>query len=312
MNNLPISLLIPTMNRPDSLKHTIESFLRCSYIPSEIIIVDQSSGDNFKMNKSIVVDANRITKIIHIFQNSPSLTKARNIAIENANYDLVVFADDDIEANENTLLNVFKDFQIDGVSMIGGFDDCAPKSKGILGYLLGFKSFKNRFIGHVTKSVFGRFPIMKKDNIVNTMWAMGFFFAVKKSLIHKWGLRWDERLTGYAYAEDLDFSYSYYQCCKKNGLKCIMDKNISVKHLCSNEYRTPSRKSTFMYIQNRAYLSYKHSMGKKSSFWMAITNRVILLKRALRNETPKDMRDAIKYSKKHKFDIRKGIFNYDL
>ena len=38
----PISVLIPTMNRPEALKRTIQSFLNGTAIPSQIIVVDQS------------------------------------------------------------------------------------------------------------------------------------------------------------------------------------------------------------------------------------------------------------------------------
>ena len=39
---LPISVLIPTMNRPDSLERTLKKYICAKYIPAQIVVVDQS------------------------------------------------------------------------------------------------------------------------------------------------------------------------------------------------------------------------------------------------------------------------------
>ena len=84
---------------------------------------------------------------------------------------------------------------------------------------------------------------------------------VRKSCLDRWKIRWDENLTSYAYAEDLDFSYAYYKAARKSGYRCIIDPSVHVKHLATLEYRVPSAKSTYMYIVNRKYLAHKHHMG---------------------------------------------------
>jgi hypothetical protein len=155
----------------------------------------------------------------------------------------------------------------------------------------------------------GRFP-NKIGEFTDTMWAMGFFFVIRKSLTEKWKLKWDEKLAGYAYAEDLDFSYSYYKKAKTENLKCIMSDKVHVKHLASQEYRTPSRKSTFMYVLNRAYLSYKHEMGWKSDLAMKWCNLWRYVDKVVRRESAQDMKDAMDYLKVYKKEIRKGEFRY--
>ena len=124
---------------------------------------------------------------------------------------LLVCSDDDVEVYADTLKNVYDLFQNPQIPMIAGLDDCAAKSTSKIGYLLGTKSFFKRKIGHVTASMLGRFPAQQVKGEVDTQWAMGFFFAVRTPLLKKWNIKWDENLTGYAYAEDLDFSYSYYK-----------------------------------------------------------------------------------------------------
>ncbi|GFI40415.1 hypothetical protein IMSAGC017_00447 [Thomasclavelia cocleata] len=312
MNNiLPISVLIPTMNRPDSLERTLKKYMNSKFIPSQIVVIDQSvekvvADRNKKVLESI---ANEID-FIYIYQKEPSLTKARNNAIKEAVNDIVICSDDDIDVYEDTLINAYSVMSDSNVVMISGLDDNMPLSETKMGYLLGFKSFKNRHIGHVTNSLLGRFPD-RIDNETDTMWAMGFFFVIRKSLVNKWNLQWDEKLTGYAYAEDLDFSYSYYKKAKIENLKCIMTNRVRVKHLASQEFRTPSRKYMFMYVLNRYYLSNKHQMGLKSLISMKISNYIMIIFQKLKSGNPKDLKDAINYLKHHKEEIKKGKFIYD-
>lgn len=44
----------------------------------------------------------------------------------------------------------------------------------------------------------------------------------------------------------------------KEGLKCIMSSLVIVKHNVTQEWRIPSRKHTYMIINNRHYLRRKH------------------------------------------------------
>ncbi len=311
MNILPISLLIPTMNRPETLERTLKSYVSGDYQPSQIVVVDQSERE---------VAATEIQNILsklpteiqteYVYQEIPSLTKARNAAKARAKEEILVYSDDDIEVYADTLKNVFDLLSNENISMIGAIDDLGKKSSTKAGYFLGTRSFKNRRIGCVTASVLGRYPDEIKGEI-ETQWAMGYFFAVKKSLTEKWGISWDENLTGYAYAEDLDFSYAYYKRSKLEGLKCILSDKVRVKHLVSQEYRIPSKKSTYMYVLHRAYLCHKHKMGFKSRLAIKWCDFWQWVERVVKKANSKDMRAAKKYLKKHKKEVYNGIFRYE-
>lgn len=304
---LPISVLIPTMNRAQSLKKTITSYLSCEYIPAQFVVVDQSTDIRTRQEIQTMLAKMSSVDIKYIFQEVPSSSAARNRALEEADCEIIVFSDDDIDVNEDTLKNLHDIMQDASVALIAGIDENSAKSFTNIGYLLGTKSFKNRKIGHVTLSMLGRYP----DNIIGqieTQWAMGYFFAVRKSLVQRWNVQWDENLTGYAYAEDLDFSYNYYKHAKGEGMRCILNERVRVKHLVSMEYRIPSRKSTFMYVLNRAYLSYKHQMGRGSRMAMKWCNFWRMIERAIRRQNLQDMRDACQYLKRHRKEVEQGIF----
>lgn len=305
--NDKMAVLIPTMNRPDSLRRTLETFFQGEVIPDELIVVDQSEKANDRNeNKKITETYASFAKVKYIYQSIPSLTKARNEAFRECNSEIIIWSDDDVDVNKDTLNNIRIIMSHRDISMIAGWDEYSKESKSWLGYLLGTKSYKNRHIGYVTGSMLGRFPD-RLSTFTSTQWAMGFFFVIRKSLMDKWNLKWDEQLTGYAYAEDLDFSYSYYKKSKAEHLKCIMSDKVIVKHLGSQEYRIPSRKHIFMYVINRAYLCYKHKMGKKGEIMMNWCNFWMMVRAFLKKDNYPYYRDAIKKEKNvHKY-IKDGI-----
>lgn len=310
MKKLPISVLIPTLNRPKSLENTLNNYLEAEYIPSQVIVVDQSTNKIDQINiKNMVEKYSDITEIIYVYQEFPSSTKARNMAMKYAREEIIIYSDDDVEVYKDTIKNVYELMKDDSLAMIAGLDDNMSRNSSNIGYLLGTKSIFNRKIGHVTLSMLGRFP-NEITECTDTMWAMGFFFVVRKSLVERWKIQWDEHLTGYAYAEDLDFSYEYYKSAKKEHLKCIMTLKVHVRHLASKEFRTPSKKSTFMYVLNRAYLSKKHKMGIRGVVAMHWCNFWRLIERIIKRQEPRDMLEAIIYLKKNKEKIYNGDFQY--
>lgn len=284
LHKLPISVIIPTMNRPDALNRTIKLIVNKCFIPKQIIVIDQSQGIEVQqLNRECLKEQDEIIETIYIYQKEPSLTNARNQGFLHANNEIIVFSDDDVDVEEHTLKNIFEIMQDGSIAMIAGIDLKAKKSDSKIGYFFYTKSFLKRKKGHVTLSMLGRYP-NEVNGEVDTEWAMGYFFVVRKSLVDKWKIKWDENLTGYAYAEDLDFSYSYYKCAKHENLKCILSDKVKVNHLASKEYRIPSKKQMYMYVINREYLSYKHHRGFISRVAMRWINLGQFFSSIIKNE----------------------------
>ena len=305
---MKISCIIPTMNRYDTLKETIESYISGSSIPDQLVIVDQSEVETTRGKiRSLAESYSDRMEVTYFHQSLPSLTAARNKGVQLAHHDLIIFSDDDVTVQSDTIHNV-ETLMSDGtVAMIAGINSREELSNSKIGYLFGNKSFRNRKIGHVTKSMLGRFPMQKVTGTVETQWAMGFFFVVRKSLIERWSLRWDEGLTGYAFSEDLDFSYSYYKCAKQEGLLCVLSDSVVVEHRVSTEWRIPSQKTTMMYVINREYLRYKHNMGFFSGIVMRWSNFGYLLFRIVKKAKPSEFIHAQIISNKHKKQLKSGI-----
>lgn len=313
MKYIDASVIIPTFNRPRSLEHTLEVLARGSMVPMEIIVVDQSE------RPEKVIDAlGRVKerfpglKLIYAHQDIPSSSLARNSGMQRAAGKLLVFMDDDVDVLPDTFQNVEKVFRDSRVAMLGGLDENAPSGGKLLPYLMGVRSFRKRHQGHVTRAIFGRYP----DSVTSqtsTEWAMGYFFVVRKELVRKWELAWNKLFMGFSYAEDLDFTYSFYKKAEAEGYRCILDPGVVVRHQCSQEWRVASKKSTYMFVFHREYLSYKFFPEEKTSRLMTrYANAGFLVKRFLKHDNVKDMIRAQRDCDRYRRDIKQGKMHYEL
>lgn len=304
-----VSIIIPTLNRVSSLARTLGFISKSSILPDEVIIVDQSPIDTAEKIKELCDSQTLKIKYIHI--NEPSLTGARNAGIELCKNDIAIFMDDDVNIGTDTIRNILILFRDNSISMVGGIDSGSPPKKLSLPSLIFFRSsFFKRYKGHVAMAGYGVFP-QNPQAETPTEWAMGFFFAIRKSLAQKWGLKFDENLKYYAYAEDMDFTYRYFLKSKEENLKCIMSTAATVLHNVSKEYRLPSRQRTFMEICHRRYVMSKHGnsiLRKLIMLWSDIGTAILRIKRG---EPASDVFKAIAFAIKYRRDIKKGVFHYD-
>lgn len=304
---MKVSVVIPTMNRPKTLNETIEHLLSAENKPDEIIIIDQSNNND---TKDLI---NRMNSELFIYKHAnPSLTAARNIGIKLATNDVVIMMDDDVNVQSNTIKNIKYIMSDKSISMIAANDLNSHKKKdGIAGYLFFRKKMFKSKCSYVTNTILGRLPYELKSTI-ETEWAMGFFFVVRKSIIEENECYWDERLELYGYPEDLDFSYRYYLISKSNKLKCIITPKVQVYHMVSTEFRHTSWKTTLMYIINREYLSYKFKKNFFDRLMIRWSNFGYFLLRLLKNDNSLDVIKAQFYCDLYRKDIKLGNLHTEL
>lgn len=90
MENILLSVVIPTYNRVDYLREAIESVLAQTYKNYEILVVDDGSTDN---TRELV--ASYASRIKYIYQDNKGPSAARNNGIRNAKGNLIAFLDSD-------------------------------------------------------------------------------------------------------------------------------------------------------------------------------------------------------------------------
>ena len=96
-----ISVIIPTCARPDMLVDCVASILANGFEDFEIIIVDQDRHGGLKeLLARRFPDEGRL---VYLLLEQPHASRARNLGIEHARGEIVVFSDDDVEVEPQWL-----------------------------------------------------------------------------------------------------------------------------------------------------------------------------------------------------------------
>ncbi len=97
MEALKITLIVTTYNWPEALRISLESALKQTKMPYEIIVADDGSGEStLELVKSIARKAP--IEVVHSWQEDKGfrLAKSRNMAIAKARGDYIILVDGDI------------------------------------------------------------------------------------------------------------------------------------------------------------------------------------------------------------------------
>jgi glycosyltransferase involved in cell wall biosynthesis len=86
---LSVSVVIPAYNAEQSIRQTIDSVLRQTHQPDEIIVVDDGSTDR------TAEIAKTYQQVTYIYQTNAGVSAACNTGIENARYHWIAFIDSD-------------------------------------------------------------------------------------------------------------------------------------------------------------------------------------------------------------------------
>ena len=97
--NLLVSVIIPTYNRPDDLRNAIQSVLNQTYKNFELVIVNDAGTDVEHLVKEF--NNNKIKYIVH--KKNKGLAAARNTGLKSAKGKYIAFLDDDDIFYENHL-----------------------------------------------------------------------------------------------------------------------------------------------------------------------------------------------------------------
>ena len=114
MNEVSLSIIIPTLNRYEDLKNTLKDLDQQGYQNFEVIIIDQT--DDWDFRKLMVSP-----RVLHKREGIKSASKARNIGLRKATGKYVLFLDDDvIIESKNYLQCIVDNFQkVGAVGVVG-------------------------------------------------------------------------------------------------------------------------------------------------------------------------------------------------
>lgn len=98
------SIIIPTYNRANFIRNTIESILFQDYENYELIVVDDGSSDNTNEIVKSIIENNPNKKINYIHQKNSERGVARNNGLKASQGDYVMYMDSDDTLYKNHLL----------------------------------------------------------------------------------------------------------------------------------------------------------------------------------------------------------------
>jgi GT2 family glycosyltransferase len=183
---VPISVVIASKNRAQDIVRCIEGLRASKAAPAQIIVVDQSAAR---------YELPEIDGLLHLYDPTLSgLAQARNVSIPHITAAGVFFIDDDVVLEPDCLDKLADAFARYPDTV--GFQcvDLEPHEEGRLTAVLT-RVFERGF--------FEKQPFTR-DGQAELRWIGGFAMAFRTELMHK--EQFDERLRGYCFGEDWEFT----------------------------------------------------------------------------------------------------------
>lgn len=114
IRRLSVSAIIPTRDRPVDLRRAVESILCQTRLPDEIVVVDQSVGDESKhMVLGLVGSMDSLTLTYIHDSTIPGLVAAKEVGVKKSSGDVVLFLEDDILLEKDFIEQMVEPFTTD-------------------------------------------------------------------------------------------------------------------------------------------------------------------------------------------------------
>jgi GT2 family glycosyltransferase len=241
------SVIIATKGRPEPLRRTLESLREADPGPDEVIVVD---GDEHASARVLANEVELPLRYVHV---EPGLTRQRNLGLEQAQGDVVVFLDDDVSVSPDLFARLEQAYGDPGVVGATGWVD-EPRSERRGGPASGLRRVvlpgSRRRPGTFTRFGYPRY-VVASDPGGDVEFMPGCFMSARRSEAQE--VRFDEGLGAYGLAEDEDFSY---RLSRRGRIRYLPDAVVVHEKLGFRTY--DSRDLGRLVVQNRAYLFRKN------------------------------------------------------
>jgi GT2 family glycosyltransferase len=268
------SVVIPTKGRPEPLAQTLASVWAAQPSPDEVLVID---ADEQASAREVVVGLQDGRLPIHYIHTEPSLTKQRNIGIDRASGDVVVFLDDDVSLPSDLFAKLERAFADESVAGATGLvvephreRRGGPRSWVRRVALPGSRSRRGSF----TRYGYPRY-VLPGDGPCDVEFMPGCFMSARRELASN--VRFDELLGAYALAEDEDFSF---RLSRRGRLVYLPDLIIVHEKLGFRSF--DSRDFGKLVVENRSYLFRKNfpqtpraRLGFGLLLWMLVGHRLL-------------------------------------
>ena len=239
------SVVIATRDRPAVLRETLTALARCDPPPAEVLVVDGSADGSAE---PVARDAS-----VRYARSRPGLTVQRNVGLDLVAGDVVVFLDDDSEADPRLFAALADGYRDPGVVGVTG--------RVVEPDLRRFGNMRSRWRrllpgggdeGSMTPFGYPR-RVQDEARERDVEYMLGGLMSARRDLAAR--LRFDERLTGYALMEDEDFSY---RLSRVGRIRFLPAASVVHMRVTADRYTAGGRDFGRTVVLNRAYLFRKN------------------------------------------------------
>ena len=278
---MQVSVIIPTYNRIKDVEECLGSIVPQTVLPSEVIIVDDSNNnevENLIEHRRDELKEKDIDLRYIRNERERSLTIARNIGIENAISDVILFLDSDVIIDVNYIKEILKVYKENPDAMgVQGLIQRKKEKRLIHTFIDIFNRLFYIYLDEKNKcrlspSLGVSFPSFV-DEIINCEWLSGANQSYKKGILEEF--KFDENLKKYSQGEDIDMSYRIF---KKYPRSLFMTPYARLIHNTSQEGRHLKRDVVYMDVIYLTYLFYKNvdqNLKNKLIYWWSRMGRII-------------------------------------
>jgi succinoglycan biosynthesis protein ExoA len=201
-----LSVVICTKDRPRELGTCLDSLAAQRSMPLEVLVVDASATPPTEVVEGF---RRRVSCAVELIRAAPGLPRQRNIGIRAARGDVVMFFDDDVVLEPDYLQELARVYDRDAARVVGGVggaqvpdptprESAARRAFARVFLLAGYGAGRLKPSGYAEYALS---PAVEMEVDFLSGCNMSFRREVFADEL------FDERLTGYAIGEDLQFSY---------------------------------------------------------------------------------------------------------
>ena len=281
--------IIATRNRPDSLLVTVQSLAGQTVLPTELCIVDSSEEAPARAALEELC-AHLGVELDYVHPAPRGLTSQRNLGIDRTSGDPVFFCDDDVWLAPDVHERILEEYESWGPELGGvrGIPLRVPTPNRLVFWwrrVFGMSAWRAEASGRLRPGFFAEETLARSADARQLDYFIGWFMSFRREVFAC--ERFDERLSGYASKEDIDFSYRL----AKRGYVLRQTPLARIHH-----FRSPSeRLSPFdlqrMHVGNQFYLHQKNmpqELRYKAALWWALTGLLVLaLARTIQRRDPR-------------------------
>lgn len=224
---MKISVVIPTVNRTDSLVRLIRSILLNTILPQEIFVVEQGDATYTQQILEREIMLPSLVALSVLTQETKSASLARQYGADVANGDVICFFDDDITIDSDYIEQVqtYMSEKPNCLGLTGAYQRSPRFSvKKIVAFFFGIYAWRgtNRVLPSGSCD-FIRGRNLEKEQVVEFLY--GCNMVVRKRVFEE-GFRFHKKFIRWSFGEDVEFSHKIHKA-HPGSLMCLPSLHLT-------------------------------------------------------------------------------------